>query len=161
KVRSMVGLLPLGAVAIFDEDILDRLPTFTRNAREFILRHPELCASIHMPAEAGMNGRRMVSIVDEKKLRRILTRMLDGKEFLGPHGLRALSRFHLEHPYVFQHGGHEFRVGYVPGDSDTGMFGGNSNWRGPVWMPVNFLIWTALLRLAAYYGDGFKIECPT
>jgi hypothetical protein len=114
-----------------------------------------------MPNEPGMNGRRMVSIVDEKKLRRILARMLDEKEFLGPHGIRALSRAHLEKPYVFQHGGHDYRVGYVPGDSDTGMFGGNSNWRGPVWMPVNFLLWTALGRLAAYYGDSFKIECPT
>ena len=103
----------------------------------------------------------MISIVDEKKLRRILARMLDEKEFLGPHGIRALSRHHLEHPYVFRLGGQEFRVGYVPGDSDSGMFGGNSNWRGPVWMPVNFLIWTALLRLAAYYGDSFKVECPT
>jgi hypothetical protein len=108
-----------------------------------------------------VSGRRMISIVDEKKLRRILARMLDEKEFLGPHGLRALSRDHLEHPYVYRLGEHEFRVGYVPGDSDTGMFGGNSNWRGPVWMPVNFLIWTALLRLAAYYGDSFKVECPT
>jgi len=161
KVRSMVGLLPLAAVAIFDENILDRLPSFARNAREFLLRHPELTASIHMPAEPGMNGRRMISIVDEKKLRRILSRMLDEHEFLGPHGIRALSRHHLEHPYVFHHGGHEFRVGYVPGDSDSGMFGGNSNWRGPVWMPVNFLLWTALLRLAAYYGDRFTIECPT
>ena len=161
KVRSMVGLLPLAAVAIFDEDIVGRLPVFTRNARHFLLRHPELTANIHMPNEPGMNGRRMVSIVDEKKLRRILARMLDEKEFLGPYGIRALSRAHLEQPYVFQHGGRDFRVGYVPGDSDTGMFGGNSNWRGPVWMPVNFLLWTALMRLAAYYGDSFKIECPT
>src|SRR5262249_7178863 len=91
----------------------------------------------------------------------ILARMLDEKEFFGPYGIRALSRHHLEHPYVFNHGGREFRVGYVPGDSDTGMFGGNSNWRGPVWMPVNFLLWVALLRLAAYYGDRFKVECPT
>ncbi|HZW88156.1 MAG TPA: glucosidase, partial [Myxococcaceae bacterium] len=161
KVRSMVGLLPLAAVAIFDENIVDRLPSFARNAREFLLRHPELTANIHMPDEPGVNGRRMISIVDEKKLRRILSRMLDEREFFGPHGIRALSRHHLEHPYVFQHGGHEFRVGYVPGDSDSGMFGGNSNWRGPVWMPVNFLLWTALLRLAAYYGESFTIECPT
>jgi len=161
KVRSMVGLLPLGAVAIFDEDILDRLPTFTRNARQFLLRHPELAANIHMPSEPGVGGRRMISIVDEKKLRRILTRMLDEAEFLGPYGIRALSRHHLEHPYVFRHAGQEFRVSYVPGDSDTGMFGGNSNWRGPVWMPVNLLLWAALLRLAAFYGDGFQIECPT
>ena len=103
----------------------------------------------------------MLSIVDETKLRRILARMLDEAEFFGPHGIRALSRFHLEHPYVFHHDGQEHRVAYVPGDSDTGMFGGNSNWRGPVWMPINFLLYTALLRLYAYYGDDFKVECPT
>jgi len=90
-----------------------------------------------------------------------LARMLDESEFFGPHGIRALSRYHLDHPYVFSHEGQEHRVAYVPGDSDTGMFGGNSNWRGPVWMPINFLLYTALLRLYAYYGDGFKIECPT
>jgi len=157
----MVGLLPLAAVTIFDENIIDRLPTFAHNARQFLLRHPELTANVHMPAEPGVNGRRMISIVDEKKLRRILSRMLDEREFLGPHGIRALSRRHLEQPYVFHLGSQEFRVGYVPGDSDSGMFGGNSNWRGPVWMPVNFLLWTALLRLAAYYGDKFTIECPT
>ncbi|MGZ5957079.1 MAG: MGH1-like glycoside hydrolase domain-containing protein, partial [Myxococcaceae bacterium] len=158
---SMVGLLPLAAVAIFDENILDRLPTFTRTARAFLMRHPELSANIHMPAQPGLGGRRMISIVNEAKLRRILSRMLDEREFLGPHGIRALSRHHLEHPYVFHLGNQEFRVGYVPGDSDSGMFGGNSNWRGPVWMPVNLLLWASLLRLAAYYGDGFKVECPT
>ena len=161
KVRSMVGLLPLAAVAIFDEDILDRLPTFTSNARSFLTRHPELAENIHMPATPGIGGRRLISIVNETKLRRILARMLAEKEFLGPYGVRALSRHHLEHPYIFRQGDQEFRVAYVPGDSDTGMFGGNSNWRGPVWMPVNVLLWGALLRLAAYYGDSFTVECPT
>ena len=102
----------------------------------------------------------MLSIVNEEKLRRILARMLDEKEFLGPHGIRALSRHHLEHPYVFRLGGQEFRVGYVPGDSDSGMFGGNSNWRGPVWMPVNFLIWTALLRLPPTTGTTSRSSAP-
>ncbi len=161
KVRSMVGLLPLAAVAIFDEDILDRLPTFASNARSFLTRHPELAANIHMPGTPGVGGRRMVSIVNETKLRRILARMLAEKEFLGPYGIRALSRHYLEHPYIFRQGDQEFRVAYVPGDSDTGMFGGNSNWRGPVWMPVNVLLWGSLLRLAAYYGDSFTVECPT
>jgi hypothetical protein len=161
KVRSMVGLLPLAAVAIFDEDIIDQLPTFARNARSFLTRHPELAATIHMPGTPGIGGRRMVSIVNETKLRRILARMLAEKEFLGPYGIRALSRHYLEHPYIFRQGEQEFRVAYVPGDSDTGMFGGNSNWRGPVWMPVNVLLWGSLLRLAAYYGDSFTVECPT
>ncbi|HZX42239.1 MAG TPA: glucosidase, partial [Myxococcaceae bacterium] len=146
---------------VFEENLAERLPTFTRNARNFLLRHPELTANLHMPSTPGVGGRRMISIVDERKLRRILARMLDETEFLGPHGIRALSRHHLEHPYVFQFAGQEFRVGYVPGDSDSGMFGGNSNWRGPVWMPVNMLLWAALLRLGAYYGDTFKVECPT
>jgi len=161
KVRSIVGLLPLAAVAIFEEDILAKLPKFRERARLFLGRHPELAANMHLPEKAGIANRRMLSIVDEKKLRRILARMLDEAEFFGPHGIRALSRFHLDHPYVFNHGGQEHRVAYVPGDSDTGMFGGNSNWRGPVWMPINFLLYGALLRLYAYYGEDFKVECPT
>ncbi|HEX5012412.1 MAG TPA: glucosidase [Planctomycetota bacterium] len=161
KVRSIVGLLPLAAVAVFEEDILLELPTFRQRAKLFGQRHPELAASIHLPSQAGVSNRRMLSILDETKLRRVLARMLDESEFFGPHGIRALSRHHLDHPYVFSHGGQEFRVAYVPGDSDTGMFGGNSNWRGPVWMPINFLLYTALLRLYSYFGDGFKVECPT
>jgi hypothetical protein len=161
KVRSMVGLLPLAAVAIFDEDVLEKLPTFRKRAREFILRHPDLTANLHMPATPGVAGRRMISVVNEQKLRRILARMLDENEFFGPYGIRALSRYHLEHPFVFHHSGQEFRVSYLPGDSDSGMFGGNSNWRGPVWMPVNMLLYLALLRMGAYYGDSLKVECPT
>jgi hypothetical protein len=161
KVRSMVGLLPLTAVAIFEDDLLEKLPTFRKYAREFMMRHPELADNLHMPAAQGLAGRRMLATVNEDKLRRILTKMLDENEFLGPHGIRALSRYHVDHPFVFNMGGQESRVGYLPGDSDSGMFGGNSNWRGPVWMPVNFLLYVSLLRLGAYYGDTFKIECPT
>jgi hypothetical protein len=161
KVRSMVGLLPLAAVAIFEEDILEKLPTFRRRAEQFITRNPKLVANLHMPLTPGMADRRMLSIVDDTKLCRILARMLNEDEFYGPHGIRALSRSHLADPFVFQFGGHEFRVTYLPGDSDSGMFGGNSNWRGPVWMPVNYLLYLALLRLAAYYGDSLKVECPT
>jgi len=160
KVRSLVGLLPLVAVSIFEEDILERLPRFRAFAKEFIGRHPELTANIHLPGEPGISGRRMLSIVDDEKLRRILGRMLDENEFFSPHGIRSLSRYHREHPFVFHHGGQESRVEYVPGDSNSGMFGGNSNWRGPVWMPVNFLLLTSLLRLYAYYGDDFTVECP-
>ncbi|MFM0220469.1 MGH1-like glycoside hydrolase domain-containing protein [Paraburkholderia dipogonis] len=161
KVRSIVGLLPLAAVAVFEEDILAKLPKFRERARLFLGRHPELAANIHLPQQPGVANRRMLAILSEQKLRRILARMLDEDEFFGPHGIRALSRFHLEYPYVFHHAGQEHRVAYVPGDSDTGMFGGNSNWRGPVWMPINFLLYTSLLRLYAYFGEDFRIECPT
>ena len=161
KVRSIVGLLPLAAAAVFEDDIIEKLPHFRDRARQFIVRHPELVANMHLPEVPGVAQRRMLAIVDKEKLRRILARMLDEDEFFGPHGIRALSRFHLEHPYVFEHAGQSYRVAYVPGDSDSGMFGGNSNWRGPVWMPINFLLYTSLLRLYAYFGEDFKVECPT
>jgi len=161
KVRSLVGLLPLTAVAVFEEDILERLPNFRAFAQAFMTRHPDLAANIHMPSEPGVNGRWLLSIVNEEKLRRILARMLDENEFFSPHGIRSLSRYHREHPFIFHHGGQESRVDYLPGDSNSGMFGGNSNWRGPVWMPVNFLLYSSLLRLYVYYGDDFTVECPT
>ncbi|WP_216850446.1 glucosidase [Granulicella sp. L46] len=161
KVRSMVGLLPLTAVAIFEDDILAKLPNFAKSAKLFMARHPELAANLHMPGTPGLAGRRLLATVNEEKLRRILTSMLDENEFFGPHGIRALSLRHREHPLEFDMGGQKYSVGYLPGDSDNGMFGGNSNWRGPVWMPVNFLLYTALMRLGAYYGDDFTIECPT
>jgi hypothetical protein len=161
KVRSMVGLLPLTAVAIFEEDALEKLPNFAARAKEFMMRHPELSANLHMPGAPGVAGRRLLATVNEEKLRRILTRMLDENEFFGPHGIRALSLYHRDHPFVFEMGGQKSSVGYLPGDSDSGMFGGNSNWRGPVWMPVNFLLYASLMRLGAYYGDTFTIECPT
>jgi len=161
KVRSIVGLLPLAAAAVFEDDIIEKLPRFRDRARQFVARHPELVANMHLPEVPGVAQRRMLAIVDKEKLRRILARMLDEDEFFGPHGIRALSRFHLEHPYVFEHAGQSYRVAYVPGDSDSGMFGGNSNWRGPVWMPINFLLYTSLLRLYAFFGEDFKVECPT
>lgn len=161
KVRSMVGLLPLAAVSVFDEDILNRLPKFRAFAKNFLDRHPELAVNIHMPAELGFNGRRMLSIVNEDKLRKLLSKMLDENEFFSPYGIRSLSRYHQEHPFVFHYNGQESRVDYVPGDSNSAMFGGNSNWRGPVWMPVNLLLLMSLVRLYAFYGDEFTIECPT
>src|SRR5262249_33552325 len=106
-------------------------------------------------------GRLLASIMDEDKLRRVLAKMLDENEFLSPYGLRSLSRYHADHPYVIQAGGHEYRVAYLPAESDTGMFGGNSNWRGPIWMPVNGLIIRALLQYSTYYGNDFTVECPT
>src|SRR4029079_19426759 len=106
-------------------------------------------------------GRRMLSVLDETKIRRVLARLFDPSEFLSDYGIRALSRDHLDHPYVFRNGGEEYQVGYVPAESDSGMFGGNSNWRGPIWCPVNFLIIRALLNYYAYYGNDFTVECPT
>jgi hypothetical protein len=113
------------------------------------------------PDHRGVAGREILALVNEDRLRRILTRMLDEEEFLSPYGIRSLSRHYLENPYVFRINGEEYRVGYVPGESDNGMFGGNSNWRGPIWVPVNMLILRALLQFHRYYGDGFLIECPT
>jgi hypothetical protein len=130
-------------------------------AMQFFDSRPELMQFIHNPAQDGRQDRRLCSILDETKLRRVLTRMLDENEFLSPYGIRALSRYHAEHPYTFRVGDCEYQVPYLPGESDTGMFGGNSNWRGPIWMPVNALIIRALLQYYAYYGDTFTIECPT
>ena len=161
KVRSMVGLLPLMAVTVFPGDVFKKLPRFTERAHLFLKRHPELTQGTHLPSQPGFNGRLMLATVNEAKLRRILSRMLDENEFLSDYGIRALSRYHLEHPYSFHHAGQEYQVQYLPGDSNTGMFGGNSNWRGPIWMPVNFLLVRALLMLYGYYGDDFTIEYPT
>ncbi|HEY1436866.1 MAG TPA: glucosidase [Casimicrobiaceae bacterium] len=161
KVRSMVGLLPLCAVTVFEGKVLSQYPELQERYRRFIAARPELRALIHDPVKLGYSGRRLSAVLDENKLRRVLARMLDEKEFLSPHGIRALSRHHAEHPYVFRTGGQEYSVSYLPGESDTGMFGGNSNWRGPIWMPVNGLIVRALLQYYMYYGDDFKIECPT
>jgi hypothetical protein len=161
KVRSMVGLLPLCAVTVFEGELLAKYPEVTQRLRLFLEARPELRAFIHDPAQRGQGGRRMAALLDETKLRRVLARMLDEQEFLSPYGIRALSRYHAEHPYVFRAGGQEFRVPYLPAESDTGMFGGNSNWRGPIWMPVNGLIIRALLQYYTYYGDAFTIECPT
>ena len=161
KVRSMVGLLPLCAVTAFDGRLLAMYPEFRMRFRKFLEARPELRAFIHDPSRVGEADRRLAAILDEPKLRRILTRMLDEQEFLSPFGIRALSRHHLDHPYVFRLGNQDYRVAYLPAESDSGMFGGNSNWRGPVWMPVNALIIRALLQYYSYYGDRFTIECPT
>jgi len=161
KVRSLVGLLPLMAVATFPREAFDKLPRFKAEAKEFIMRHPELTQNVHLPSQLGEKNRLMLSILNESKLRRILSRMLDENEFLSDYGIRSLSRYHLENPYYFHHEGEEYKVGYVPADSTSGMFGGNSNWRGPIWIPVNLLLLRALLQLYSYYGDSFTVECPT
>jgi hypothetical protein len=161
RVRSMVGLLPLCAVTVYDGKTAEAHPELRERLQRFLRGRPELTAFIHDPMQTGHAGRRMASIVDETRLRRMLTRLLDEEEFLSDYGIRSVSRHHAEHPFVFRAGGQEFRVGYLPAESDTGMFGGNSNWRGPIWMPVNALILRALLQYYSYYGDELKVECPT
>jgi hypothetical protein len=159
KVRSMVGLLPLCATSITEPWQRDRVPGVMQLFTERTQRTPELLANVY--AGRGHAERGLMALVGPERLRRILARLLDESEFLGPHGIRAVSRYHLDHPYVFQAGGQEYRVGYLPADSDSGMFGGNSNWRGPVWMPVNILIVRALLSFYGFYGNAFTVECPT
>jgi hypothetical protein len=163
KVRSMVGLLPLCATTVIEQWQRERVPKAMQSIRERQRRIPELFKAIHSTGEGqfGVAERGMLALVSQDRLRRILTRMLDENEFLGPYGIRAISKFHERNPYVFHVNGQEHRVDYLPAESNTGMFGGNSNWRGPVWMPVNALLIRALLNFYLYYGDTFKIECPT
>ncbi len=161
KVRSMVGLLPLTAAVVIDPEVLTEMPEIIERIRAFVVKRPELVANIHPIGQPGVNGRRLLSVMNEDKLRRVLGRMLDEERFLSPYGIRSLSRWHLEHPYTFDVHGEKFTVQYLPAESNTGLFGGNSNWRGPIWFPVNSLIIRALLNYYSYYGDDFKIECPT
>jgi hypothetical protein len=163
KVRSMVGFLPLCAATVVEKWQRDRVPRLTAGLQDRLRRMPELRESIHEtgPGHLGVAERGIMGLVNQTRLRRILTRMLDENEFLSPYGIRSLSRYHAEHPYVCSAGGQEYRVSYLPAESDSGMFGGNSNWRGPIWMPVNALIIRALMHYFSYYGDNFKIECPT
>jgi hypothetical protein len=157
----MVGLLPLCATTVFEANLLRQYPELGERFHWFLATRPELCAAIHDPRKPGVGGRRLAAILDETKLRRVLAKLLDENEFLSPYGIRSLSRYHVDHPYVLNAGGHEYRVAYLPAESDTGMFGGNSNWRGPIWMPVNGLIIRALLHYYSYYGNQFTVECPT
>jgi hypothetical protein len=163
KVRSMVGLLPLCAATAVDKWQRDQAPRLFAGLFERWRRTPELRESIHAtgPGRFGIAERGLLGLVNENRLRRILTRMLDENEFLSAYGIRSLSRYHAEHPYDFSVQGRKYQVSYLPAESDSGMFGGNSNWRGPIWMPVNALIIRALLHYYAYYGDNFKIDCPT
>ena len=146
KVRSMVGLLPLCAVTVFEGELVKKNPSLVPRLRQFIDARPELTAFIQDPAQRGEKDRMLGAILNEEKLRRVLARMLDEQEFLSAYGIRSISRYHERHPYVFHAGNQEYRVSYLPAESDSGMFGGNSNWRGPIWMPVNGLIIRALLQ---------------
>ena len=161
KVRSMVGLIPLFAVETLEPDALERLPGFKRRLEWFIDNRPDLTENIACMRTPGRGERRLLSIVTPDRLKRVLQYMLDEDEFLSPYGIRALSRYHRERPYVLPVNGQEHRVDYEPGESSTGLFGGNSNWRGPIWFPVNFLLIESLQKYHHYFGEAVKIEFPT
>jgi hypothetical protein len=161
KIRSMVGLIPLFAVEALDPQTVDKLPGFKRRLDWFIKNRPDLTANVACMDTPGEGDRRLLAIVTADQLRRVLRFMLDESEFLSPYGIRALSRVHKDQPYVLPVNGNEYRVEYEPGESSTGLFGGNSNWRGPIWFPVNFLLIEALQKFHHYLGSDFKVEFPT
>ncbi|HSB10142.1 MAG TPA: glucosidase [Blastocatellia bacterium] len=161
KVRSMVGLIPLFAVETLEPETLNQMSGFKRRLEWFIDNRKDLIGNVACMRTRGQAERRMLSIVDREQLRRVLKVMLDEGEFLSPYGIRALSRAHKDHPYTLQANGSEHRVSYEPGESSSGLFGGNSNWRGPIWFPVNYLIIESLQKFHHYLGDDYKVECPT
>jgi hypothetical protein len=161
RVRSLVGLLPLFAVVVLEPDILDQMANFDRRLHWFVDNRPELTgnmASLDLP---GVGQRRLLAILTPERLVRILQRLLDEDEFLSPYGIRSLSKHHQEHPYTFRLGAESYVVDYQPAESRTWLFGGNSNWRGPIWFPTNYLIVESLRTFHRYYGDELKVECPT
>jgi len=160
RIRSMVGLIPLFAVETLEPEVLNRLPDFKRRLEWFIDNRPDLTGNLACMRTEGMGERRLLSIANQDQLRRILKYMLDEREFLSAYGIRALSQFHRENPYTLGVNGNEHRVDYEPGESSTGLFGGNSNWRGPIWFPVNFLLVESLQKFHHYLGDDFKVEFP-
>jgi mannosylglycerate hydrolase MGH1-like protein/glycosyl hydrolase family 63 len=161
KIRSLVGLIPLLAVQTLEPAMLERHDGFRRRLEWFVEHRPDLTGDVACMRTPGHGDRRLLAIVDGDKLRRILRVMLDEREFLSPYGIRAISQIHRDHPYVLNVNGHEYRVDYEPAESSTGLFGGNSNWRGPIWFPINFLIVEALQKFHHYFGDQFRVECPT
>ena len=160
RVRSIVGLIPMLAVEVIDPALINALPDFAGRLRWFLRYRPDLASLISRWNEPGIGERSLLSLLRGHRIKELLRRMLDESEFLSPHGVRSLSKAHEADPFVFRHGGECYEVNYVPGDSQTKMFGGNSNWRGPVWMPLNFLLVESLQRFHVYYGDDFKVECP-
>src|ERR1700756_4988459 len=161
RIRSMVGLIPLFAVETLEPELLERLPGFKRRLEWFIDNRRDLIGNVACMRTRGMGERRLLSIVDRDQLRRVLQFMLDENEFLSPYGIRALSRYHQDHPYTLAVNGMEYRVNYEPAESSTGLFGGNSNWRGPIWFPMNYLLVESLQKFHHYFGDGFKVEFPS
>jgi hypothetical protein len=161
KVRSLVGLIPLFAVEVLEPELLAQVPAFAARLRWVLDNRPDLASLVSRWFEPGRGERRLLSLLRGHRMKKLLRRMLDENEFLSPYGIRGLSKAHRDQPYTFQTNGHTLTVSYVPGDSDTGMFGGNSNWRGPIWFPVNYLIIESLQKFHYYYGDDFLVEYPT
>ncbi|HUM48366.1 MAG TPA: glucosidase, partial [Chitinophagales bacterium] len=161
KVRSMVGLIPLFAVEVLDDDLLKEQKGFSGRLKWFLDNRPDLASLVSRWQEKGSGEKHLLSLLRGHRMKRILKRMLDESEFLSDYGIRAISKFHEAHPYEITINGDTFGVKYTPGESDSGLFGGNSNWRGPIWMPVNFLLIESLQRFHHYYGDEFKVEYPT
>ncbi len=161
RVRSLVGLIPLCAVEVLDADLPSRFPEFAKRMRWMLTHRPDLARLVSRYAEPGKGNRFLLSLLRGHRMKALLARMLDEAEFLSDHGVRAVSRYHVAHPYVLEHGGQSFSIGYVPGESNANIFGGNSNWRGPVWMPINYMLVDALYEFQRYYGDDFRVECPT
>ncbi|RAI39695.1 glucosidase [Rhodoplanes roseus] len=161
RLRSMVGLVPLFAVEVFDDDLLAQAPAFARRMEWVLAHRPELAALVSRPQTPGADGRRLIAVARAFRMTSVLSRMLDETEFLSDHGIRAISRVYRDNPYVFERDGYRAEVRYTPAESDTGLFGGNSNWRGPVWMPVNYLMIESLDKFGLFYGDELTIECPT
>ncbi len=161
KVRSIVGLIPLLAIATLEPETLNMFPGFKRRMEWFISNRPDLRQNVACMETPGVGARRLLAIVGRDKLRRILEKMLDEEEFLSPYGIRAVSKFHQSHPYIFTINNQDYRVDYEPAESTSGLFGGNSNWRGPIWFPINYLLIESLQKFHHYLGDDFKVECPT
>jgi hypothetical protein len=161
KIRSTVGLIPLFAVGTIEPELLDRLPGFKRRFNWFLENRPDLTSNVACMSTPGRGERRLLSIADEKQLRSILKYMLDEREFLSPYGIRSLSQYHQQHPYRLSLPDGIRTVAYDPAESTTGMFGGNSNWRGPIWFPMNVLLIESLQRFHYYFGDSFTVEFPT
>ncbi|MGH8639432.1 MAG: MGH1-like glycoside hydrolase domain-containing protein, partial [Burkholderiales bacterium] len=161
RVRSLVGLIPLLAVQTLEPEALEQMEGFSRRMRWFVEHRPDLTGNVACMRTPGHRERRLLAILDPDRLRRVLRVMLDEQEFLSPYGIRAISAIHRDHPYRLNVNGTEYRVTYEPAESSTGLFGGNSNWRGPVWFPINYLLIEALQRFHHYHGDGFTVECPT
>jgi hypothetical protein len=160
RVRSLVGLIPLFAVETLEPELLANLPDFTKRMNWFLNYRPDLASLVSRWHEPGVGDRRLLSLLRGSRMKKLLRRMLDETEFLSPYGVRALSKYHEENPYSFSVNGDTLSVKYVPGDSDSWLFGGNSNWRGPVWFPVNYLIIESLQKFHHYYGPDFKVEHP-